>query len=96
MMVSDLLNSKTAFHFGFGGGLKILLWSRDNANPGALREILMDIKVNYLKSGKAESLDMNSIHYHVASASKETSVDYEITEPNTSNYQFRFGISIVL
>jgi len=54
--------SDITYNLGFGGGLKLLVWQKKiDMALTELREALIDIKLTYIKGGKAEYLKKGSI-----------------------------------
>lgn len=78
------------YNFGFGGGLKFRLWQSKVSTPATdLREVLLDLKFGYIKSGEAEYLKKGSIE-----RLNNASIRYDTSYSATDIIQARIGVSL--
>jgi len=73
----------TAFSYGIGGGVHILLAGAD----GGPFELLLDVGARYLRGGQAEYLREDSIRY------EGDAVIYEVYSSNTDMFVPKFGVT---
>jgi hypothetical protein len=77
-----------AFNIGGGGGLKFRVWeSPAKLEKVDLREVLIDIKLSYIKGGEAEYLKKGSIE-----RLENATIRYDTIKSDTDIVQARIGV----
>jgi hypothetical protein len=79
--------SDWTYNFGAGGGFQVPLWNGRKKAQIDVGEVLLDIKVNYIKGGNAEYLRKGSIHRSLGR------VEYDTVESPTDMVQARIGVT---
>ncbi|HUU27777.1 MAG TPA: outer membrane beta-barrel protein [archaeon] len=80
--------SDFTYNFGFGGGVKILVWHKNiEGRQAELREALIDIKFDYVMGGEAEYLKKGSISRDLGY------ISYDTILSKTGLFQLRIGMS---
>jgi hypothetical protein len=84
--------SRWSYNIGLGGGLKLLLWSREmTGQASALKEALIDLKLDYITGRDSRYIRKNSVTRPL----QDGPVAYHTALSKTDLLQIRLGMSFV-
>jgi opacity protein-like surface antigen len=77
-----------AFSYGAGGGMLLRVHESDNPEGSGIAEVLVDLRVRYIKGGEAEYLKQGSIRR------ENGQVRYDVLKSKTDIVTVQFGIAV--